>query len=363
MENYSKEKTRWDNAIDIDNGKWSIQTSKKFVFKPSVGKNNILKSEWILSYTDCKANEYINWNGIIKLEAILDSRKQKNLVRIKSIHWMNEKINKDSNITRLWKIMPYLNDLLYNINIDFNERLYNLKEFENSLVFELNDKPREKKRTVITLNEWSALIKNEHDLEIQSFLFYEIALNRLESFEKKLREKIEITNEKEATFQNLFEEYADVLFLIFDVDFQEDFNGEKQLIVNGTKKNKTDIKLGEHFIIELKKPGSRLFCEKYSRNNICGISDEFASALNQLNYYLVKSNYEKGLAEEKLIKGALIIGRRSLINSKDKKISWKYFNEPHKFQVLTYDDVCEKVKRMIAALSKISKGIKKRKAK
>jgi len=100
----------------------------------------------------------------------------------------------------------------------------------------------------------------------------------------------------EKDFQISLYEFQELYTLLFEITDLESIKMEEVLRDENGKEdqvNHTDIS-NKSFIIELKRPDTKLFNVNNSRKNIFGISSEAVSAINQLNLYKLKKDFEQG---------------------------------------------------------------------
>jgi len=150
---------------------------------------------------------------------------------------------------------------------------------------------------------------------------------------------IEIENKgDEINFQNILKDYQMLIPILFGFQGEASFESYH----NEGSKNKFDIE-GDDWIIELKKPTTRLFSSQSSRNNIQGISSEFIGADNQLDLYIKKKNRENPL-ESSFTRGLLIIGNSAVFDTKEKIFAFLNMCEKSQSNIITFTEVLEKAK-------------------
>ncbi|MCC3160909.1 MAG: DUF4263 domain-containing protein [Mollicutes bacterium PWAP] len=163
-------------------------------------------------------------------------------------------------------------------------------------------------------------------------------LNRLKNFSEKWSGLIS-KNALEINFQNMFDEYPEILPIIFP-RIHNIKEIEYKITSSNEKNNKIDILADgkEPTIIELKRPSTNLF-SSIDRNNMSGLSKELITAAVQLSLY----NKRVQIAAKKLLSsfthGILIIGNSANIDTEDKETSWKLFKENFSHDIYTFDEI------------------------
>ncbi len=157
-------------------------------------------------------------------------------------------------------------------------------------------------------------------------------LNRLEKFRDEWKLLYE-NKTKEKEFQNKLIEYRDLFPILFG--FSPVCQKEGKHVEGGV--NLYDIE-GDDWIIELKRPDTKLFNSSGNRKNIAGISSAFVSADNQLSLYIKKKNRERELTKS-FIQGVLIIGSNSMIDNEDKTMAFDIMKEKSESTILTFSDI------------------------
>lgn len=290
----------------------------------------------------------------ITFNLILCESQQKDIVRIKNINSGNKR---QEGKKFLLDCLPYLNELLFNMNLFFKKKIIEKinNEIPESLVYrtDLNHVhiPLEGKLNLDD-NEIQRLVNNVNDRGLKN-LFVESSLASLNNFINEFKKLMEKDNVKEREFQDLMYRNPNILTLIFGTDSSEKV--EKEAPISEGQENRIDLLIGENLIIELKRPDTELFNRKNGRNNLSGLSSKLISGVTQLHLYIVKKNREKNLQDKFFSNGVLIIGSDKQFKRDEDYMAWKFFRESYKFQIITYDDFLNSLLKLKINLEMLKK--------
>jgi|GEM_PF-2326785 len=241
---------------------------------------------------------------------ILCENRQKDIVRIKNINSDNKR---QEGKEFLLDCLPYLNELLFNMNLYFKKKIIEKINDEifgpsESLVYrtDLNHVHIPLKGKLnLDNNEIQRLVNNVNDQGLKN-LFVESSLASLNNFINEFENLMKKGNIQEREFQDLMYRNPNILTLIFGIDSSEKVR--KEVLISEGKENRIDLLIGENLIIELKRPDTKLFNSNNGRNNLSGLSSELISGVNQLHLYIAKKNREKEIQDKFFSNGILIIG-------------------------------------------------------
>lgn len=155
---------------------------------------------------------------------------------------------------------------------------------------------------------------------------------------------------KESLFQSAIMEHQNLLPIIFPSykavksvkEFKlsaDEFFSENKIDIA----QQTEDKTLPSVIIELKRPSTKIFSTANERNNALGISSEFGSAIVQANSYRDRIMKSNTLTKDVTV--FLIIGKN--LEDKDAKRALELVKMDTRINILTYDEVIERIDSLI----------------
>ena len=159
-------------------------------------------------------------------------------------------------------------------------------------------------------------------------------------------------NNKEAYWQNLFNENKFILKMLFPYPV---ISLNREYLIGGRNENKRILDFigknkftNQACIIELKKPNTKLVTDSTNRPNLYKISTDFTQSVNQVNdqiYALYSSNPNNDYKNYN-IQAVLIIGTfESIKDDKNKHKTFELYRNSFKnIQIITFDEILEKLK-------------------
>jgi hypothetical protein len=183
-------------------------------------------------------------------------------------------------------------------------------------------------------------------------LYNTVEVKTLNDFITQYQQSI-YSNEKEAYWQNLFNENKFILKMLFPypvISLNREYsiggrNIEHKRILDFIGKNKFT---NQACIIELKKPNTKLVTDSTHRTNLYNISTDFTQSVNQVNdqiHTLYSSNPNNDYKNYN-IQAVLIIGTiKSMKDDNNKHKTFELYRNSFKnIQIITFDEILEKLK-------------------
>lgn len=215
------------------------------------------------------------------------------------------------------------------------------------------------------------LYKNGYPPEWDETDILSSALNvkNLKRLEKEIEENMK--NSDESYWQNFFSKNAWALSQLFASPLMicggARYVGGKNITNSNAKitdfiyKNNLTNNIA---LIEIKTPCTKLFSDSDYRSQISNQSHELVGAVNQLlvqkqtcyeNYTAIRSSSIDDLGEDfyvQNIKSILLIGKINDLSVDNKKQFERYRNELRSIEIVTFDELLEKVKALLELLTK-----------